>query len=228
MTRKEYGGGLQFDNLTFDPHSRQLWCDGTELHLSLKAFELLALLVERRPHAVSKVDIRDRLWPGTFVSNSSLPSLVSEIRGAIGDRQRKPPLLRTVHGFGYAFQALGGAAAPDGGLAAAAPAGWLLGDAGEIALATGENVLGREGSDVILVKSSTVSRRHARIVIDEKRAVVEDLGSKNGTYVNDRRVTAPTPAVDGDQVRVGSMLFTFRLSKPDGSTETVPSTRLRT
>jgi pSer/pThr/pTyr-binding forkhead associated (FHA) protein len=54
--------------------------------------------------------------------------------------------------------------------------------------------------------------------------VVEDLGSKNGTYVNDRRVTSPTPVADGNQVRIGSLLFTFRLPRPAGSTETL-STR---
>ena len=35
--------------------------------------------------------------------------------------------------------------------------------------------------------------------------MVEDLGSKNGTYVNDRRVEGPTPVVDGDQIRFGSL-----------------------
>ena len=63
------------------------------------------------------------------------------------------------------------------------------------------------------MKSSTVSRRHARIKIDAKGAVIEDLKSKNGTYVNDRRVSGPTPVTDGDQVRIGSLLFTFRLSQ---------------
>ena len=87
---------MQFDNLTFDSQSRQLWSDRTELRLSPKAFELLALLIERRPDAVSKAEIRERLWPGTFVSDSSLPSLVSEIREAIGDHRRKPRLLRTL------------------------------------------------------------------------------------------------------------------------------------
>ncbi len=66
---------------------------------------------------------------------------------------------------------------------------------------------------MIVVKSSTVSRRHVRIALDTSGAVMEDLGSKNGTYVNDRRVDAPTPVVDGDQIRVGSLLFTFRLSQ---------------
>ena len=82
-------GRLQFDDLTFDADSRQLWMGATEVRLSPKAFELLAFLIERRPDALSKVEIRVRLWPGTFVSDSSLPSLISEIRAAIRDSQRR-------------------------------------------------------------------------------------------------------------------------------------------
>ena len=216
---------LQFDDLTFDADSRQLWIGATEVRLSPKAFELLALLIERRPDAISKADIRERLWPGTFVSDSSLPSLVSEIRAAIGDHRRKPQLLRTVHGFGYAFRLGNSSAAPAALLDGAAPRGWLMGGVAEVALFAGGNVLGREGSGVILLQSSTISRRHARLTIEGRNAVIEDLGSKNGTYVNDRRVTAPTPVVEGDHVRIGSLLFTFRLSQPAGSTETVHSTR---
>jgi DNA-binding winged helix-turn-helix (wHTH) protein len=96
---------LQLADLTVDSDSRQLWSGAKEVHLSPKAFDLLALLIERRPRAVSKADIHERLWPGTFVSDSSLPSLVSEVREAIADHKRKPRLLRTLHGFGYAFQA---------------------------------------------------------------------------------------------------------------------------
>jgi hypothetical protein len=64
---------LQFDDLTFDADSRQLLSHGKEIRLSPKAFDLLALLIDRRPNAVSKADIRQHLWPGTFVSESSLP-----------------------------------------------------------------------------------------------------------------------------------------------------------
>ena len=217
---------VQFDDLTFDASRRQLWLNSSEVHLSPKAFDLLELLIERAPEAVSKEDLHSRLWPGTFVTASSLPSLISEIREAIADRRRDPRLIRTVHGFGYAFQSR------EGATLAAVPAkdtatGWLVGTPAEIALFAGENVLGREGTGVILLKSSTVSRRHVRITINARNVVIEDLGSKNGTYVNDRRVTGPTSIADGSQVRIGSLLFTFRLPQPAGSTETLSSHRQR-
>jgi pSer/pThr/pTyr-binding forkhead associated (FHA) protein len=55
--------------------------------------------------------------------------------------------------------------------------------------------------------------------------VLEDLESKNGTYADDRAVTKPTTIVDGCQVRIGSLLFTFRLARSLGSTETLSSQR---
>jgi DNA-binding winged helix-turn-helix (wHTH) protein len=213
---------LQFDDLTFDSDTRQLWTGKREARLSPKAFDLLALLISCRQRAVSKGEIRDHLWPGTYVSDSSLPSLISEIRDVIADHRRKPGLIRTVHGFGYAFQC---EQEP-----ITAPAshgesrkGWLIGPTAEVALVPGENIIGREGDGVMVVKSSTVSRRHARISLDTSGAVVEDLGSKNGTYVNDQRIGSPTPIADGDQVRIGSLLFTFRMSLGSETTETQAS-----
>ena len=213
---------LQFDDLTFDSETRQLWTGKREVRLSPKAFDLLALLIANRPRAVSKAEIRDHLWPGTHVSESSLPSLVSEIRDVIADHRRKPGLIRTVHGFGYAFQSER-EPAPQPVAQDDSRQGWLIGSTAEVALLPGENIIGREGEGVILVKSSTVSRRHARITLDAAGGVVEDLGSKNGTYVNDQRVERSTPVADGDQIRIGSLLFTFRLSQSSTTTETLSS-----
>ena len=218
---------LQFDDLTFDDDTRQLWVRGEEIRLSPKAFDLLALLVARRPNAVSKIDIRGQLWPRTFVSDSSLPSLVSEIRDAIGDSRRNPGFVRTVHRFGYAFQAESAPMPHQAAAALSGPNAWLLGRTAEVALLPGENVLGREGDGIILMKSSTVSRRHARIVINAQGALIEDLKSKNGTFVNDRRVSGPTPVTEGDHVRIGSLLFTFRRSQGSQSTETQSRTGKR-
>ena len=148
---------LQFDDVTFDSDTRQVWIARTEARLSPKAFDLLALLITERPRALSKAEIREHLWPGTHVSESSLPSLVSEIRDAIADKQRKPTLIRTLHGFGYSFQG------QDATAAANRPLGWLLGAPADVELTPGENVIGREGAGVVLIKSSTLSRRHARI-----------------------------------------------------------------
>ena len=63
---------ITFGPFTLDERARQL-CRGVEpIHLSPKAFELLALLVRRRPNAISKTEAHERLWRDTFVSDVNL------------------------------------------------------------------------------------------------------------------------------------------------------------
>src|SRR5262245_32267525 len=94
---------ITFGPFTLDDAARQL-CRGADVvHLSPKAFDLLALLIQRRPAAVSKSDIQDTLWPDTFVSESNLAVLIKEIRDALGDDARQPMYIRTVQRFGYAL-----------------------------------------------------------------------------------------------------------------------------
>jgi DNA-binding winged helix-turn-helix (wHTH) protein len=208
--------GLHFGDATLDPHARQLWRAGTDVHLSPKAFDLLLLLIERRPNAVGKDEIRKRLWPDTFVSDANLPSLIAEIREALKDDAREQKIVRTLHGFGYAF----GAAVRETARETDRPAAYLVADKCRVALLAGETVIGRDGDGVTVVESSTVSRRHARIIIEAGRAQIEDLASKNGTYVNDVRLARPNALTDGDRVRFGSLLFTFRRASAASSTQT--------
>ena len=65
-----------------------------------------------------------------------------------------------------------------------------------------------------------MSRRHARIVIEGGTAILEDLGSKNGTFVGEKRLAAPVPLVDGDVFRVGRVGMTFRAQAADEATHT--------
>jgi WD40 repeat protein/DNA-binding winged helix-turn-helix (wHTH) protein len=94
---------LSFGDFAFDQERRQLLRSGQPVPLEAKAFELLGLLLSRRPHALSKAQIRDVLWPGAFVSESALARLVTLLRAACGDDAQAPRFIRTVHGFGYAF-----------------------------------------------------------------------------------------------------------------------------
>jgi len=208
---------IHFGDVEFDSAARRLFRNGAEVHLPLKAFELLRILIERRPEALSKAELQKLLWPDTFVAENNLPSLVAQIREALGDDARTPRYIATLQGFGYAFRA---DATVDG--QARGSECWLASAGAPILLVSGENVLGREGASVVL-DSPTVSRRHARVIVEGTQATVEDLGSKNGTFVNNETVTAPQPLKDGDQIRVGSFLLTFRVGPPNTSTLTAPA-----
>jgi DNA-binding winged helix-turn-helix (wHTH) protein len=210
---------VRFGDLTFDSASRQLVRDGRDIHVSLKAFELLRVLLERRPDAVSKEDLQSVLWPNTFVSEANLPSLVTEIRTAIGDAARKPRFIRTVHGFGYAF--VGSAEDLAARLLPVPRARFVLvWERRQIPLNEGENVIGRDDDADVSFDSPTLSRRHCALRISGQEVTIDDLGSKNGTYVRDERIETSVPLSDGDRIRVGSFLLTLRASQKNVSTRT--------
>ena len=86
-------------------------------------------------------------------------------------------------------------------------------------------MLGRDAGLDLSFDSTTVSRRHARIRIEGGEATIEDLGSKNGTFVNDRRVLSPTPLADADVLRLGSVRLKLRRLADAAPTDTATSSR---
>jgi DNA-binding winged helix-turn-helix (wHTH) protein len=219
---REVCGGLtlrlRFGQCVYDAKSRELLRGGERQDLSPKAFQLLALLLQARPRAVTKREIYEELWPHTFVSDSSLPRLAAEVRAAIGDHAKAPRLLRTVHRFGYAFF---GAVTAEVGLdrAPATPCRVEWGDR-QIPLLSGENILGRVAEARVSLDLKRVSRHHARIMVEDGRATLEDLGSKNGTFLRGRLVTQPAELADGDEICIGPVLLVFRTSAVGSTTET--------
>ncbi len=199
---------VQFDDLTFDSETRQLWSAGKEIRLSPKAFDLLRVLIDNRTRAVSKAELHDRLWPGTFVTDANLAVLVAELRNALHDRPRAPKFVRTVRRFGYAFcgQISGAADVP-----ATRRTCWIVWSGREIALHDGDNMIGHDPGATVRLDLPSVSRRHARIIVSTIGAVVEDLGSKNGTHVNGQRVDQRVALKDSDQIQFGSVTMTFRV-----------------
>jgi DNA-binding winged helix-turn-helix (wHTH) protein len=216
---------VSFSEFVLDTATRQLFRGGTRVHLEPKALELLELLVARRPEAVSKTEIHRRLWPDTFVSESSLTGLVAQLRKALADDRRQERFLRTVHGFGYAFSGeIDSAAGKERD-----PAARLIWEDSVFVLQPGDNVLGRSEAASVRIDVPGVSRRHARIVVRDDRATIEDLGSKNGTFLGERRLDGPTPLCDGDRLRLGRHLFVFRRGGSAASTwsESPPPGRSR-
>jgi DNA-binding winged helix-turn-helix (wHTH) protein len=197
----------RFGSFDFDLDRRQLFDSGREVHLTPKAFDLLALLIDAAPRVVPKTEIHERIWRGGAVSDATLTGLIKEIRRALCDHDDAAPLVRTAHRIGYAF------AAP---LAAEAPVAqisrWLVAGERLIPLVTGENIVGRDPLSRVSFEDATVSRRHARIISRDSAAALEDLGSKNGTIVNEKAVDATFVLRDGDRIRFGDSLATYRES----------------
>jgi pSer/pThr/pTyr-binding forkhead associated (FHA) protein len=90
----------------------------------------------------------------------------------------------------------------------------------EISLRPGDNLLGRVDDGVLWIDSPSVSRRHARIRVQGSRAILEDLGSKNGTFCRGERVSSPVALSDGDEIRLGKVRLTVRILPADATTRT--------
>lgn len=222
---------VRFGLFSLDAATRQLLRDGREVSLSPKAFQLFLLLVVNRERAVSRQELHQALWPSTFVLDTNIASLIAEIRRALDDDAATPRFIRTMHRFGYRFVAQVDEPLMTAVQTPSAAKYWLVWDLRHVPLADGPNVIGRGADASVWIDATGVSRHHARILIDGGDATLEDLGSKNGTWLKGERVIEPALLADGDEISFGSATFTFRLARSPKSTESsdmaAPSTNLR-
>lgn len=207
---------VRFATFLLDSESRELRRDNTPIHLTPKAFDLLALLVSEAPRVVPKAELHQRMWPGTFVSDATLVGLIKEVRRALRD-EKSGTLIRTAHRVGYACAA----EVHRTTRSKASATRWLVVGARRIALDEGAHVIGRDPGSDIWLDVAGVSRQHARLVVHQRRTTIEDLGSKNGTLLGDDPVTAPVELHDADRIGLGSTVLVFRESATSLSTETV-------
>jgi DNA-binding winged helix-turn-helix (wHTH) protein len=207
---------VRFGSFMLDRERRQLFRGDTHLHLTPKAFELLVLLVTEAPRVLSKPELHQRLWPNTFVSDATIAGLIKELRRALEDRDRGMPIIRTAHGVGYAF----GLAVSTAPVPSTRTWHWLVLSGRRLGLGDADTVIGRDGACDIHLDHPSVSRRHARILIDSGGTHLEDLGSKNGTTVRGRVVDGLVAVQPGDRIVFGSVVAVYRRSGPGDSTQT--------
>lgn len=212
---------FDFGPFSLDSVSRALRRSNAHVPLTGRAFDLLALLIRERPRALDKDELLRRLWPDTFVSEGSLAQLVTEVRQALGDSARKPKYIRTLHRYGYAFVGEVRQDAPPEQAGVKLSPFLIRWHGQEIPLARGENVIGRDPQARIRLFSIAASRRHACIDVTGRQAVLTDLGSRNGTYIGDRRVTGAARLADGDQIVIGDDVIVFCRSNASTTTRTL-------
>lgn len=165
---------------------------------------------------VSKADIHARLWPDSFVADTTLVGLVKEIRRVLHQQGDDP--IRTYHRVGYAFTGTktpGRRKTPEGTL-------WIVRGQERTALCDGENIIGRDPASAIWLDVAGVSRRHACLSVAGTSVTLEDLGSKNGTICGDERVTKAVLLEDGDRVQIAGVVLVFRRMLSTASTDTQP------
>jgi len=217
-----------FGRFVLDTGTRQLLAEGQEVALGPKPFELLELLLQSRPHVLSRTRLKAALWPDTHVGPTSLHVLVSQVRAALGEGPEGPGYVRTVHRFGYAFSGdavddspAGFATTPATALLVSGSKPRFVHDGQDIWLNPGESVIGREEGCGVRLEGPGVSRHHARVVVQGGQATIEDLGSKNGTFLRGVRLIAPAVLQSGDEVALGHRVkLTYEAEgEPDTETE---------
>jgi DNA-binding winged helix-turn-helix (wHTH) protein len=211
----------RFAGFSVNSATRQLLEGDREVHLSPKAFELLILLIEQRSRAVSKTDLQDQLWPTTYVGETNLATLVAEIRRAVNDSAQESTVVRTIHRFGYRFVATIESDELHADAADSWPEMYLVTTDRRYRLEQGTALIGRAPDATIRIDSGGVSRHHARILVHGDEARIEDLGSKNGTFIDGQPVTSPSLLNDGTEVRIGPVALTFRAASAADVTETM-------
>jgi hypothetical protein len=153
------------------------------------------------------------------VSETSLAALITQLRKALGDTSSTESMIRTVHRVGYAFV---GEASLVGESTPSHASGWRVFWRGQsIVVPSGESIIGRDQMCAVQIDADSISRQHARLVVAGPTASIEDLGSKNGTWLAGERLVARTLLADGTSVRLGSETIRFEVGRNDGPTRTV-------
>ncbi|TLM97865.1 MAG: FHA domain-containing protein, partial [Actinobacteria bacterium] len=77
-------------------------------------------------------------------------------------------------------------------------------------LPAGEVKIGRDATNLVAVEDAKASREHARIRYADGVYTLSDLGSSNGTFVNERQISGQVPLSDGDMIRIGNTTLSFK------------------
>lgn len=216
------GGAFLLGEWKVEPALNRVSQGGEVVQLEPRVMEVLAFLASRPGQPTAKRDVIDAVWRTEFVAENTLTSAVADLRRVLGDDARSPRYIETISKRGYRVVAEVVLLEP--GPVAVRPSAVvrlkLVSDEQEYPLHPGENVIGRAPEVEIFVDSGKVSRRHARIVVSAGRAVLEDLDSKNGTFLGIERLSGPRELEHGDEIRLGRELMVFRFVVDDGRTQT--------
>lgn len=197
----------------------ELYAKGERVEVPPRLFDVLLLLVRNAGHLVTREELMKRLWPDTYVADGTLTQNVWLARRALaaagGD-----DLIETVPRLGYRFAGTV-RAVPAGGLPVSLAAQYrLVCGRKRYPLQEGENVIGRDPDVAVPIDDTTVSRRHARIAVSGATAILEDLGSKNGTLLRGKTIEEASALADGDVIGIGSFALVFRRTSTPASTRT--------
>ena len=202
-------GRFRFGEFELDVAAFTLRRGGAPVRLEKIPMEALVLLVEHAGTLVSRDSLHAALWgPDVFVDrDAAINTAMRKIRNALGEDADRPRFVETVVGKGYRFIE---PIVRETTVAERQVAGYrLTRGTHAFALQNGENLIGRDPDVHVVLDHPSVSRRHARVSVTPARVLLEDLNSRNGTFVDGRVITSPAELHDGAVVGVGPITLTF-------------------
>jgi DNA-binding winged helix-turn-helix (wHTH) protein len=215
-------GSFRFGDFELDVAAFTLRRDGIPVPLEKIPMEVLVLLVQHAGTLVARDSIHGALWGSdVFLDrDAAINTAIRKIRKALGEDVERPRFVETVVGKGYRFVGQIVPETVDPPRPRPAAVYRLTRGTDAFALHDGENLIGRDPGVHVFLDHPSVSRRHARISIAAGRVVLEDLNSRNGTWIDGRGITAPTEVHDGAIIGVGPITLTF--VSPTGAASTRP------
>ena len=230
-------GAFRFAGFELDLAAYALRTHGKAVRIEKIPMEILILLVQRAGTLVGRSEIAASVWgQGVHVEQeAAINTAIRKIRQVLGDDAAAPRLVQTVVGKGYRFiapverlrapgEADAIASSDRSGPAVeglAYPRYVIKVGRKEWVLLGGETVIGRDPSAGVYVDHPSVSRRHARISIEAGRARLQDLDSRNGTFVNGRRLEGPVEIRDDAVIGLGPITLLFCVLRAPASTQSM-------
>lgn len=219
-------GSFHLGDWKVEPTLGRISRNGRYVRLRPRAMDVLVTLALAAGELVSKRNLIDAVWRTEFVSDHALTQVIAEIRAALGDDARKPEFIQNIPRRGYRLVADVNLVSKAGELANKALLPFRLqGDDVDHPLVQGQNVIGRATDADIYINRTEVSRCHAKVVVQGSTASIEDLGSKNGTYLNGRILEEPTTLSNGDEIWIGRRVARLRFLIEGEPTQTEASTK---
>ena len=211
-----------FGHFTLDTQAAELRRGDARVSLRPKCFDLLVVFVENRGLLLTKEKLLQTVWSDVVVTEAALTRTIAELREVLGDDAESPAYIETVPRRGYRF--IAPVTESDSQPADESPSNFcVVHGAKQYPLHEGDQLIGR-GEDVdIPVFSTSVSRHHACIHVAGDRVTIEDLSSRNGTFVKGHKVRGKVPLQIGDQIGVGAeVLILITVWLPTAETTPAP------
>lgn len=200
---------FHFGDFELDIAAFALRRNGGNVRLEKIPMEALVLLVENAGTLIDRGRIHAALWGSdVFVDrDAAINTAIRKIRQTLDDDADAPQFVETVVGKGYRF--IAPIERRDTVEQRQLPNYCVRRGTHAFMLENGENLLGRDPAARVYLNHPSVSRRHARISIASNRVVLEDLNSRNGTFLDGRGIESATELHDGAVIGLGPITLTF-------------------